>query len=76
LREAAESVLQEGESLSSFVEQSVRAMVRQRQQQEAFIARGLAARVSARAGGDYVPADEVIEALGSRLRKARSKSAP
>lgn len=49
LREAAEAVLQEGETLSSFVEHSVRAQVQQRQQQEAFIARGLASRDSAKA---------------------------
>lgn len=51
LREAAEAVLQEGETLSSFVEHSVRAQVQQRQQQGAFIARGLAARDSAKAAG-------------------------
>lgn len=75
LREAAEAVLQDGETLSSFVEQSVRAMVQQRQQQEAFIARGLAARASSRTSGSYVPADEVIEALEARLHKARGKRA-
>ncbi len=76
LRAAAESVLQEGESLSSFVAQSVRAMVQQRQQQEAFIARGLAARTPARESGDYLPAGSVTQALESRLHKARGKSVP
>lgn len=37
LRQAAEAVLQEGETLSSFVEQSVRMQVERRRQQEAFI---------------------------------------
>ena len=71
LREAAESVLQEGETLSAFVEQSVRAMVQQRQQQEAFIARGLRARDDARRSGRYTPAEEVLRGLESKLAKAR-----
>ena len=42
LRLAAENVLQEGESLSSFVEQSLRRNIQQRKAQQEFIARGLA----------------------------------
>ncbi len=42
LRQAAEVVLQDGESLSSFVEQSIRESVERRQAQREFIARGLA----------------------------------
>ena len=42
LREAAEAVLREGETLSGFVEASLRAQVRQRQLQDEFIRRGLA----------------------------------
>ena len=41
LRTAAEDVLEEGESLSSFVEQSIRDGVQRRQAQREFIARGL-----------------------------------
>jgi len=44
LRQAAESVLQDGESLSSFVEKSLVKQVEFRRSQAAFIARGLAAR--------------------------------
>lgn len=40
LREAAEELLRDGESLSGFVESAVRAQIQQRQQQAAFIARG------------------------------------
>ncbi|HRN60994.1 MAG TPA: YlcI/YnfO family protein [Gammaproteobacteria bacterium] len=76
LREAAESVLQEGETLSSFVEQSVRAQVQLRQQQEAFIARGLASRGRARKNGRYVAADAVVSGLESRLRTAMAKAGP
>ena len=74
LREAAEAVLQDGETLSSFVEQSVRAQVQLRQQQEAFIARGLASRSSAKESGRYVPAEKVTAGLQSRLDKARKKA--
>lgn len=73
LRQAAESVLQEGETLSSFVEQSVRAQVRLRQEQEAFVARGLAARERGRREGVYVDADEILEALASRLERAKAQ---
>lgn len=71
LREAAEAVLQEGETLSSFVEHCVRAQVQQRQQQEAFIARGLASRDSAKASNRYIDATDVLAGLQSQLHKAR-----
>lgn len=74
LREAAEAVLQEGETLSSFVEQSVRAQVQLRQQQEAFIARGLASRERARKTGRHVDAASVVAGLESRLQAARQKA--
>lgn len=73
LRHAAEEVLQEGESLSGFVEAAVRAQVRQRQEQAAFIARGLAARDRARQTGRYVSADEALKRLESRLDGAKRK---
>ncbi|WP_298574410.1 YlcI/YnfO family protein [uncultured Luteimonas sp.] len=76
LREAAEAVLQEGETLSSFVEQSVRAQVEQRRQQEAFIARGLSSRDRTREHGRYVEAADVLDGLAKRLQKARSKTRP
>lgn len=47
-REAAESVLKDGETLSSFVEDSVRREVEIRKSQADFIARGLAAREEAK----------------------------
>lgn len=75
LRQAAEDVLQEGESLSSFVEQSVRAQIELRRSQEAFIARGLAARDHARATGRYVSSAAVLKGLESRLSKAKKKTA-
>lgn len=73
LREAAESVLQKGETLSSFVEQSVRTQIQLRQEQEAFVARGLAARDRAHRDNAYVGAEDVIKALTSRLEKAKAR---
>lgn len=67
LRRAAEDVLREGESLSSFVEESVRANVERRQLQGDFIERGLAARDRAAATGVYVEAGDVIAGLEKRL---------
>ncbi|RDY65086.1 hypothetical protein, partial [Xanthomonas oryzae] len=63
--------LQEGETLSSFVEHSVRAQVQQRQQHEALIARGLASRDSAKAAGQYIDVTDVLAGLQSQLHKAR-----
>ena len=68
LRQAAEEILQEGETLSSFVEQSIRENVERRQFQQAFIARGLRSRDEARQTGRYVSADAVI----GRLEKMRA----
>ncbi len=75
LRKAAEDVLQEGETLSSFVEHSVRAQIRLRQQREEFIARGLASRDKASVTGIYYEAAEVLEELGGMLAQAKEKQA-
>ena len=53
LRQAAEDVLQEGESLSSFIEQSLRANIERRRVNQEFVARGLAGRDEARRTGEY-----------------------
>jgi len=74
LRLAAEEVLQEGESLSSFVEHSVRAQIDLRKSQEAFVARGLAARDAAEAAGTFIAAGTVLKKLESRLARAKKKS--
>jgi predicted transcriptional regulator len=72
LREAAESVLNEGETLSGFVEQSIRANIERRRTQAEFIARGLAAREEARRDGSYVDADVVLARLQSKLERAKA----
>ncbi|KRG69861.1 YlcI/YnfO family protein [Pseudoxanthomonas dokdonensis] len=73
LREAAESVLEEGETLSSFVESSVQAQISHRQAQATFLARGLAAREHAQMTGRYVSSASVLHKLEGQLDKARQR---
>ena len=75
LREAVESVLQEGESVSSFVEASVRTEIERRYFQRVFIERGLVARDRARRAGTYVEASDVVKQLRSKLAHAKKRSA-
>ena len=74
LRAELESLLREGETLSQFVEQSVRTAVLQRRDHEEFVARGLSALAAARESGDYVDADIAIAGLQRRLDAARVKA--
>ncbi|MBK1611856.1 prevent-host-death protein [Rubrivivax gelatinosus] len=76
LRAAAESVLVEGESLSGFIEASVRESIERRRVRAEFIVRGLAAREEARLSGDYVDADQVLEKLQRKLDAARARAVP
>ena len=76
LRRSAESVLQEGESLSGFVEQAIRQTIAYRQAEQAFIARGLANREQARQTGRYVAASDVLNRLQGMLDTAKSGKAP
>ena len=73
LRLAAESVLREGETISSFVEQSLRVNIARRQMQHEFIARGLSAREEAKKTGEYFSAEEVMQELDSIFSSARKK---
>ena len=72
-RAEVESVLAEGESLSEFVEASVRASVERRRFQAEFIARGLHSRDEARRTGDYVDADDAVAGLQRKLDAARAR---
>lgn len=74
LRQAAEDVLAEGESLSSFVEQSVRSQIERRLAQREFIARGLKSRDAARRTGTYITSEAVLKNLEKRLARAKTKS--
>lgn len=71
LRQAAEEVLQAGETLSGFVEEAVRRNVEFRQAQKAFIERGLASAAVAKKSGKYVSSTAVLGKLARRLDKAR-----
>ena len=72
LRRSAESVLQEGETLSAFVLDSVARNIEARRAQQAFIERGLASGERARKAGKYVPAGTVMRKLSRRLEAVRS----
>ena len=73
LREAAESVLRDGESLTGLIETSVREAIQRRRAQQEFIARGLLSRDEAdRTGIDHT-AESVHAELQRRL-DARRKS--
>lgn len=74
LRDAAVSVLGEGESLSSFVEQSLRAGIEGRRRQREFIARGLASRDEAKASGEYWSAEQIADELDEMLRGAEASA--
>ena len=71
LRSTLESVLLDGESLSGFVESSLRAQIACRQTQQAFIARGLASADAARSSGEYFSAESVLGEMDALLATAR-----
>ncbi len=65
-----EAVLADGETLSEFVEASVRSCVERRRVLAEFVARGLRSRDEARRTGDYVDADVVMGGLQRKLDAA------
>jgi predicted transcriptional regulator len=73
LRNAAEQVLQQGETLSSFIESSIRANIERRLSQKEFIARGLASRDRVRRTGEYEDAHVVMDQLQKMLLEAKKK---
>lgn len=75
LRAAAESVLQDGETLSGFVLEAVRLNIERRETQREFIARGLQARDEAQASGQYVSSDEMLKRLDESLARTRTNQA-
>ena len=74
-RAELEAVLADGETLSEYVEASVRASVARRRVHAEFVARGLRSRDEARRTGDYVDADVVLEGLQRKLDAARVRLA-
>ncbi|WP_310634054.1 YlcI/YnfO family protein [Paraburkholderia sp.] len=71
LRQAAEEVLHENESLSAFMESALREGVARRRLQREFVARGLESHAQARRDNDYFAADDVHAELESMLNAAR-----
>jgi predicted transcriptional regulator len=73
LRDEAEAVLAEGETLSGFVLEAVHKHVAHRRLEQEFIHRGLARGAKAAKSGEYVSASRVIAKLQKRLSAARAK---
>jgi hypothetical protein len=73
LREAAESVLRDGETLTSLIETAMRETIQRRRLQDEFVARGLRAAEEARRSGTYHDAAEVHGELQRRLDARRKQ---
>ena len=73
LREAAESVLREGETLTSLIETAVREAIYRRQVQAEFYTRGLQASQAAQRTGEYHSATSVHGELQRRLDARRKQ---
>jgi hypothetical protein len=71
LRQAAEDVLHENESLSAFMEIALREGVARRRLQREFVTRGLDSREQARRDNDYFDAEGVHAELQDMLNAAR-----
>lgn len=74
LREEAEAVLRDGETLSAFMEESVRSSIRRRAMQKEFLARGLQALKDIEEGAETFSADEVHAGLEAMLEKAEQEA--
>ncbi len=74
LRQAAEEILRPGETLSAFVEDSLRRNVAFRRTQQEFITRGLASRDEAKKTGVYFSAGEVLAELDSIITDTKKKT--
>ncbi|MBB6508957.1 MULTISPECIES: YlcI/YnfO family protein [Rhizobium] len=73
LRAAAESVLKEGETLSAFVEDSLKKQIDYRKTQAEFIARGLAGLAEAERTGVYYSSEEIFGELKGMLEAKRAE---
>ncbi|MBP1850243.1 YlcI/YnfO family protein [Rhizobium halophytocola] len=72
LRAAAESVLEDGETLSAFVEASVKAQIHFRKTQSEFIARGIAGFAEAERTGVFYTSEDVLSLLKGKLEAAKA----
>jgi hypothetical protein len=76
LRKQAEAVLEEGETISGFMLESLNRNIEYRKVRREFVARGLASAARAKKTGKYVSAGKVIAKLGRKLDKAKRRSDP
>ena len=74
LRHDAESVLRDGETLSSFMEQALRSSIQSRRVQKEFIERGLTSRDEAKRTGAYFAAEDVLVEMQEILSQAQAKA--
>ena len=73
-RATVESVLNETETLSEFVENAVRETVSRRRNQAEFLARGIRSLDAAKQANSYVDADAVVDKLRLRLADAKVRA--
>ena len=73
-RAEVECVLEQGESLSEFVENAVRQSVLNRQHHAEFVRRGIAAIEETKRTGAGIAADTVVAKLEAKLVAARQDS--
>lgn len=73
LRAELEAVLRQGETLSEFVEASVRSAVEFRRVQARFYERGQAAWEHYQSTGESVPADQVLDKLKAKMEARRKQ---
>ena len=66
-REAVEQILADGETVSGFIEGSIRAQVALRRVRAEFLRRGLTALANFERTGESVPAETVLRKLGGPL---------
>ena len=74
LRSAAESVLRDGETISTFILDAVRLNISRREAQREFIFRGLVARDEAKRTGQYVSAADMLKRLDQTIEKAKANT--
>lgn len=71
MRALAESVLNEGESLSMFIEDSLKKQIAFRQSERDFIARGMASAARAKETGIYYSGESVLAELREMLNRKK-----
>ena len=72
-RVEVEAVLEDGESLSVFVENAVRQTVLKRKNQAEFVRRGIAAIEETKRTGNGIAAEDVLSHLEAKLAAARQR---